>query len=102
MRETLRLTAHTIGAVRNLAGLLLAQGKLEDAEPLFRRGLAGYAAALGERHPETINLMYGLAVVLDRKRVSLASRVFCNLLARCNGRSLAIPGQRNQGTSSDA
>ena len=34
---------------------------------MFRRGLAGCEAALGERHPDTLNLMRGLAMVLHEQ-----------------------------------
>ena len=40
----------TLAAVHSLALLLRAQGRLDEAEPLLRRALAGYDAALGPLH----------------------------------------------------
>ena len=37
----------TLTSVNNLAGLLQAQGKLDEAEPLYRRALAGREETLG-------------------------------------------------------
>ena len=37
----------TLISVNNLAGLLQAQGKLDEAEPLYRRALAGSEETLG-------------------------------------------------------
>ena len=41
-------------SVNNLANLLLNMGKYEEAEPLYRRALAGLEAALGAEHPDTL------------------------------------------------
>ena len=40
--------------INNLGGLLYAQGRLDEAQPLLEEALAGYRAALGEAHPDTL------------------------------------------------
>ena len=42
------------------------QGRLMEAEPLYRRVLAGREAQLGVRHQDTIPVVIALADVLDR------------------------------------
>ena len=39
-------------------------GKYEEAEPLYRRALAGREAALGAEHPDTLMSVNNLAVLL--------------------------------------
>ena len=39
--------------LNNLAGLLRATGRSDEAEPLYREALAVFEAALGEGHPDT-------------------------------------------------
>ena len=45
--------------------LLFDQGKYDEAEPLYRRALAGYEEALGPAHPETLGTVNNLALLLD-------------------------------------
>lgn len=40
--------------LNNLAGLLRATNRLDEAEPLFRRALAIMEASLGPDHPNTV------------------------------------------------
>ena len=50
-------------SVNNLANLLSDMGKYEEAEPLYRRALAG-EAALGAEHPTTLASVNNLAILL--------------------------------------
>ncbi|CAE7676347.1 klc-2 [Symbiodinium necroappetens] len=54
--------------MNNLAGLLQARGRYEEAEPLFRQGLEICSAKLGEEHPRTLNSMNNLAGLLQAQR----------------------------------
>jgi tetratricopeptide (TPR) repeat protein len=45
----------------NLAGLLKAQGKLEESEALFREALEARRETLRPRHPDTISSINGRA-----------------------------------------
>ena len=47
-------------------------GKYEEAEPLYRRALAGQEAALGAEHPSTLISVTNLGILL-RKRNDFAS-----------------------------
>jgi tetratricopeptide (TPR) repeat protein len=49
---------------KNLAGLLYAQGKLGEAEPLYSRALESQEQQLGAAHPDTLNSMNNLAALL--------------------------------------
>ena len=53
--------ADTLVSVSNLAMLLQAQGKFDEAEPLFRRALAGREQQLGAHHPDTLTSVNNLA-----------------------------------------
>eukprot|EP00808_Paulinella_micropora_P003223 g63205.t1 len=46
----------TLVSVRNLAGLLHGQGKLAEAEALYRRALQGMEKTLGAMNPDTLAL----------------------------------------------
>ena len=46
------IMASTFKAMANLAAVLIAQGKLADAEPLAIQGAAGAARVLDARHPD--------------------------------------------------
>ncbi|CAE7467834.1 Klc [Symbiodinium natans] len=45
--------------------VLLAQNRLEEAEPLYREGLEGRAAK-GEHHPETLTSIFNLGILLKK------------------------------------
>ena len=45
----------TLISVNNLGGLLMQQGKLEEAEPLCRRALEGSERVFGVEHCNTLN-----------------------------------------------
>ena len=75
MREWLAESARAVGGgedadmddMMRLASLLSDQGKLAEAEPLYRRALAGYEAQLGEAHPSTLNTVNNLANLLKKQ-----------------------------------
>jgi len=48
----------------SLAGLLYAQGKLGEAEPLMRETLEIRRATLGPKHPDTLTSMSNFAALL--------------------------------------
>jgi len=53
-----------LASLNNLAALLYSQGKLDEAEPLCRRALAGYETKLGPDHPSTLMSVKNLAGLL--------------------------------------
>ena len=56
---------HTLTSVNNLAGLLKAQGKLVEAETLYRRALEGCEQQLGAQHPHTLISVINMAGMLQ-------------------------------------
>ena len=54
----------TSDLINNYASLLHKQGKLDDAEPLFREALDGRRATLGDRHPSTLTSINNYAQLL--------------------------------------
>ena len=48
----------------NFAVLLKNQGKLDEAEPLFRECLAAEKETLGDKHPDTLNTVSALVVLV--------------------------------------
>ena len=54
----------TLVSINNLAALLHTQGKLSEAEPLFREALSARKRTLGGEHPFTLGSINNLAVVL--------------------------------------
>ena len=49
----------------NLAFLLMDQGRLSEAEPLFRSALEGYRRVFGD-HPNSLNSVNNLAIIINR------------------------------------
>ena len=49
--------------MNNLAALYEAQGRYNEAEPLFERALAGREHLLGAEHPDTLASVNNLAVL---------------------------------------
>ena len=50
--------------VDNMASMLYDQGKLAEAEPLFREAYKGRRGLFGQRHPETVKSAHSLGAVL--------------------------------------
>ena len=75
MREWLAESARAVGGgedadmddIMRLASLLMDQGKLAEAEPLYRRALAGKEAQLGEAHPQTGDAHFNFAIFMEAK-----------------------------------
>ena len=55
----------TLISVNSLGGLLEKQGKLEEAEVLYRRSLEGRERVLGVDHPNTLTSVNNLGVLLE-------------------------------------
>ena len=45
---------NTLTSINDLARLFETQGKLDDAEPLFREAASGARKTLGDAHPTTV------------------------------------------------
>jgi tetratricopeptide (TPR) repeat protein len=56
----------TATSLNNLAELYRAQGKYEQAEPLYQRSLAIWEKALGPEHPNVATALQNYAVLLRR------------------------------------
>ena len=54
-------------SLNDLAVILAAQGRLEDAEPLLREALGMRRKLLGNEHPDTLDSLNGLARVFQRQ-----------------------------------
>jgi Flp pilus assembly protein TadD len=52
-------------SLSNLAGLLRAQGRYAEAEPLYREALKNAREEIGPRHPDTLRSLNGLALLLE-------------------------------------
>ena len=48
-----------------LANVLGDQGKLDEAKAMYERALAGQERALGADHPETLDTVHNLAILLN-------------------------------------
>ena len=48
----------------NFAGLLQDQGKVDEAEPLYRECLAAQKETLGDKHPDTLTSVSALVVLV--------------------------------------
>ena len=47
--------------------LLKAQGKLEEAGPLYREALQARRETLGDKHPNTLNSIWNLCMLLGQQ-----------------------------------
>jgi hypothetical protein len=59
-----RLECETLTSINNLGLLLQAQGRLDEARPLYDEALAGRRAALGDAHPDTLTSINNLGLLL--------------------------------------
>jgi serine/threonine protein kinase/Tfp pilus assembly protein PilF len=57
----------TLGSINDVGALLLAMGKIRDAEPLYRQALSGFRRVLGDMHPDTLSTMCNLGHLLHEK-----------------------------------
>ena len=62
----------TLSSLNNLALCLTKLGKLDEAEPLYRRSLAGQVRTRGADNRNTINTEGNLGVLLMRRSASAA------------------------------
>ena len=70
-----------------MAGLLYAQGKLDEAAPLSREALEAKRATLGDRHPQTLDSMNNMASCC-RPRAGSTRRRRCTARRSRRGSSL--------------
>jgi tetratricopeptide (TPR) repeat protein len=67
--------------LNNLAACCQAQGRLDEAEPLYRRALAIKEKLLGNDHPDTALTLHNLAVLCaDLGRPGEAESLYCRAL----------------------
>jgi tetratricopeptide (TPR) repeat protein len=72
----------TSALINNLANLLSDQGKLGEAEPLYREALAGRRRSLGDEHPSTLTSINNLAILLsDQGKLVEAEPLYREALA---------------------
>jgi tetratricopeptide (TPR) repeat protein len=75
-------------AIHELGGLYYSQGKLDEAEEMYRRALAGREKALGPDHTSTLNTVHNLgALYVDQGKLDKAEEMFQRALA---GREKAL------------
>ena len=60
----------TLASINNLGGLLYAQGKLDEAEPVFREAVRVARKILGDAHPTTVAIQKNLGLLLNEDGVS--------------------------------
>jgi tetratricopeptide (TPR) repeat protein len=53
-------------SLNNLAALYRAQGKYDQAEPLYKRALAILEKALGPEHPDVATVLGNYAALLEK------------------------------------
>ena len=85
MRKALEASRATLGdrhpstltSINNLGGLLHTQGKLDEAEPLWREALEASRAMRGDLNPGTLSFIHNLALLLkDQGKVDEALPLF--------------------------
>ncbi|KAF2728891.1 hypothetical protein EJ04DRAFT_448464 [Polyplosphaeria fusca] len=52
-----------LGALDNLGSLYTDQGRLDDAERMYKRALQGTEKALGRNHPSTLDTVNNLGIL---------------------------------------
>ena len=74
----------TLTSISNMVGLLHAQGKLGEAEPLYREALDGRQRTLGDAHPDTLSSLFNLADLLEKRgRLPEAEALYREQLKGC-------------------
>ena len=72
----------TSALINNLGLMLSDQGKLGDAEPLYREALAGCRRTLGDEHPSTLSSINNVANLLkDQGKLGDAEPLYREALA---------------------
>ena len=86
---------NTMAAKTTLALLLEAQGKLDEARPLYEQALEGCRRTLGSSHPDTLGSMWNLALFLEvvKERAAAAA-----LLRECLEGRQRVLGPNHQNT----
>ena len=59
----------TLGTVNNLGNLYSDQGRLKEAEAMYRRALEGYEKALGPDHTSTLVIVNNLSLYILRRYI---------------------------------
>ena len=68
--------------INNMANLLLNQGRLSEAEPLYLEALAARRETLGDRHPDTLASINNLAgLLMEQGRLDEAEPLYLEALA---------------------
>jgi hypothetical protein len=85
-----------LAAVNNVALLLVRKGDSNKAEPLYRRAVLGKEVQLGPEHPDTLESVMNLAVLIRDMWTEEAQLREAELLVRCcRAQSLAEATRRN-------
>jgi tetratricopeptide (TPR) repeat protein len=72
----------TLDTVNNLGNLYADQGKLDEAEEMYRRALAGREKALGPDHTSTLNTVNNLGLLYaDQGKLDEAEKTYQRALA---------------------
>ncbi|MBX3323126.1 MAG: tetratricopeptide repeat protein, partial [Phycisphaeraceae bacterium] len=58
---------NTLIFIHNMGALLRAQGKLDQAEPLFREAMENSRRMLGEEHPNTLTFISNMGLLLRQQ-----------------------------------
>jgi tetratricopeptide (TPR) repeat protein len=84
----------TLMSVSNLGFLYQAQGRYDEAEPLYQRALAGREKTLGLEHPDTLtSVTISAAFMASRVAMPKRNRYIeerWRAARRCWGRSIRI------------
>ena len=99
--ETLRSQAgpkdnRTLGAMNNLAGVLVGQKKWDEAFSLIEEALAIRSTVFGDAHPESVRMLRNLALMYrTHKRYEESARYFVRLV----GASRTLYGREDSRTA---
>ena len=73
---------HTLHSVNSMACFLHNQGKLSQAEPLYREALSSRRSALGDDHPDTLTSINNMALLLqDQGKLGQAEPLYREALS---------------------
>jgi tetratricopeptide (TPR) repeat protein len=71
----------TLSTLGNLAIVLMRQGKLTEAEAMYREALAVQQRVIGREHPSTLLTLFNLALLLLGTDAAAAEPLFREALA---------------------